>query len=161
VKEDFSSYLYHEVLNISVEESRRIMDEFYATEFFKGITPMTGSLLTTFSLKQKGYNLFLVTGRKYSLTQETNLWIEKYFPGIFSGIHFTNTYSGSGIKLKKSQVCKELNAKIIIEDDLMHITDCVSNDIQVMVYNHPWNQRDLPKNITRVSSWNEILERIK
>jgi hypothetical protein len=94
------------------------------------------------------------------LTQETNLWVEKYFPGIFSGIRFTNTYSGSGIKLKKSQVCKEFNAKIIIEDDLMHITDCASNGIQVIVYNHPWNREGLSENITRVSDWNEILEKI-
>jgi len=33
----------------------------------------------------------------------------------------------------------------------------LGNDIKVLVYDQPWNRKDLPENIVRVRNWEEIV----
>lgn len=159
-KEDFFSYQYPIILGVSEQETRCRIDSFYTSNYFKEIVPVSGSVETILSLKELGYNLFIVTGRKYSLVQETREWVSKNFEGIFSDIHHTNSYHPEGKKIKKSKVCLDFNAGIIVEDDMMHIKDCSSNGIKVLVYDNPWNREILPRGVMRVLNWNEILKNL-
>ncbi len=159
-KKDFFSYQYPMILGVSEQETRYRIDNFYMSDYFKEIIPVSGSVETISSLKELGYNFFIVTGRKYSLIQETREWVSKNFGGMFSDIHHTNSYHPEGERIKKSKVCLELNAQIIVEDDLMHIKDCSLNGIKVLAYDNPWNRDILPKGVVRVFNWNEILKKI-
>ncbi|PIR68966.1 hypothetical protein COX93_00075 [Candidatus Nomurabacteria bacterium CG_4_10_14_0_2_um_filter_30_12] len=159
-KENFFSYQYPMVLGVSEQETIYRIDSFYVSDYFKEIIPISGSIETISSLKKLGHNLFIVTGRKYSLVQETIEWVSKNFEGMFSDIYHTNSYHSEGEKIKKSKVCLDLNASIIIDDDLMHIKDCSLNGIKVLVYDNPWNREILPERAVRVFNWNEILKKL-
>jgi hypothetical protein len=158
-KEDFTSYSFHEVWGGTVNEETKKVSQFFDSNYFKEVIPVEGSQKAMDFLKKKGHNLFVVTGRIISLTEETIVWIEKYFPNIFLGICFGNTY-GSGIKIRKSVMCKRLNVRLIIEDDLMHVADCANADIPVLVYDNPWNQGILPRKAVRVFDWNHAINTI-
>lgn len=155
-KEDFVSYNFYEVWGGTPEETKRKILEFLESDYFKNIKPTEGSQDAMKFLKDKGHNLFNVTGRMYSLIEKTENDIQKYFPNIFSGICFANSY-GTGIKTKKSILCRKLNTRLIIEDDLLHINDCANAGIQVLVYDYPWNQGILPENATRFFNWKQAI----
>lgn len=155
-KKDFVSYNFHEVWGGTSEEATRKVSEFLGSDYFKKIKPVEGSQKAMESLKQRGHTLFVVTGRIHSLAEKTEDDIQEYFPNIFSGICFANTY-GTGIKTKKSILCRKLNTRLIIEDDLLHINDCANTGISVLVHDYQWNQGILPENATRFFDWKQAI----
>lgn len=157
-KSDFKSCNYADIWGGTRSDNVGKIREFFKSDYFRNIIPIAGSQEVLAILKEKGHNPFVVTGRENYFEQITHTFIEEYFSNIFSGIYHTNAYSEDLIRIKKSTVCKELNASIIIEDDLVHIIDCANSGIKVLVYDTPWNQGELPNGATRVSSWNQILE---
>ena len=159
-RENFTSYKFHEAWGGTVEEETRKVTRFFESNYFKEILPTEGSQYAMEFLKKKGHNLFVVTGRILLLTEETKIWIGRYFPHIFSGISFGNTYGSDGVKMKKSIMCRKLNVRLIIEDDLMHIADCANDGIPVLVYDKPWNQGILPEKAVRVFDWQQVINTI-
>jgi uncharacterized HAD superfamily protein len=155
-KEDFISYHFHEVWGGDREEEERKVNEFFNSDYFANIKPVLGAVEAMKYLKERGHALFVVTGRIPSLAQKTESDLIKYFPGIFSGVCFGNSYGVTGAKIPKSTLCRKLNCGIIIEDDMLHIRECAAAGISVLAFDYPWNQEPLPDNATRVFSWNEI-----
>jgi len=158
-KEDYFSYNFHEVWGGTREQATLKIAEFLESNYFKNIKPKEGAVEAMRFLKDKGHNLFVITGRQHFLTEKTESDIQIYFSGIFSGICFANTYGPdfSGVKIKKSILCRKVNSGIIIEDDLLHINDCASAGIRVIAQDNPWNQGTLPKNATRVFDWKKTI----
>jgi len=157
-KENFNSNNYVDIWGGTRNDNVIKIRQFFKSGYFEKIIPITGSQEVLKILRKNGHNPFLVTGRESHFEQITYAFIEKYFFDIFSGIYHTNAYSDNLVKINKSTICKELNASIIIEDDLIHIIDCANSGIKVLVYDTPWNQGALPDGTTRVFSWNQILE---
>ena len=49
----------------------------------------------------------------------------------------------------------------MVDDSLEHALDCSENGIKVLLFNQPWNQNgELPKSITRVYNWKEVLDNL-
>lgn len=159
-RENFFVYRFNEVWGGTLQEAINEMGEFYLSEYFEKITPMPDSERTLRLLHEDGHKLSVVTGREPFLSEKTEKCIEKYFPGIFSGIYFANTYGLTGTKMKKSEICIKNGVDLIIDDDLMHISDCVDAQIPVLVYGNPWNEIS-PKGSLRLKHWNEVLEIIR
>ena len=159
-KEDFTSYCFHQVWGGTVEEETKKVSQFFESNYFKEVVPTEGSQEAMNFLKKKGHNLFIVTGRVHTLTEETLMFIEKYFPNIFLGVSFANTYGTSGPRMKKSVMCRKLNVRLIIEDDPIHITDCTNFGIPVFVYDKPWNRGALPEKAIRVFDWKQMINEI-
>lgn len=154
-KKDFISYNFHEVWGGTPKEAARKISEFFESVYFKNLKPTEGSQNAMNYLKQRGNTLYVVTGRIHALAEKTESDIQKYFPEIFSGICFANTYGTNGVKEKKSVLCRKLNSKIIIEDDLLHVNDCAKSGISVLVHDYPWNQGVLLENATRFVDWKQ------
>lgn len=160
-KEQFFSCLYRQVWGGTKEEEQEILRNFCESKYFSEILPIKGSQRMMNVLKKNGHNLVVVTGRVYSLTKKTEDWVGKFFPNVFSDIYHTNSYGESGLRIKKSDMCKKLNMDLIIDDDFNHVVDCTNADIPVLVYSTPWNQNEFPKKALRLNEWNdEALELI-
>jgi 5'(3')-deoxyribonucleotidase len=157
-RSDFFSYHYEEVWGGSKDEAVQKVREFIKSEYFLNILPVPGACEALLYLKQLGYKLFIVTGREDYTKEITQAWIQKHFSGIFSGIYHTNAYVKGSRRIKKSLVCSQLEALIIIDDDMMHIRDCLESGIKVIVFDNPWNQGDFSSEINRVSKWAEVIE---
>lgn len=156
IKKDFHCYRYNEVLGISLEEAGKRVMEFYLSPFYDTIVPMPEAMITLYQLKNEGHELAIVTGRPSSVVRITRDWVEKNSPYLFSDIYHTNAYDLDGLKISKSHVCVNLGIKTIIDDDLMHVVDCASFGIKVLVPNRFWNQGVLPTNATRFHDWNKV-----
>lgn len=157
----FFSYHYEKVWGGSKDEAVEKVREFFKSDHFLNILPIHGAYETLLFLKNQGHEFFIVTGREDYTKDFTKAWVDKYFPDIFSGIYHTNAYVEGNSRIKKSLVCTQIEAELIIDDDMMHIMDCLESGIKVIVFDNPWNQGEFLGEINRVFGWGEIVKIIE
>lgn len=146
---------------ISISDAKRM---FFWFLFFsrKGwrIKPVKFSRAGIKKLKEKWYELYIVTARP-SLTifkRRTKHWVNKYFKWVFKWIKYSDYMMRN--QKKKSDICKQIGAEIIIEDNLDNAVECAKNWIKAYLIDKPWNQWFDPKihkGVTKVNSWKEIV----
>ena len=158
--EDFFSYKFWEVWGGTKEEAIQKVYDFHKTNYFKNIIPVKDSQESVKKLKENN-ELFVITSRQNDVIEETKKWIEKYFSNTFSNIYFTNHFSQNGDSTTKKEICGSLDIDILIEDSLEYNLECIKQNRKIFLLDYPWNKIDsLPKEITRVYSWKEIIEKI-
>ena len=134
--------------------------KFIESKYFDNIKPVLGAAEVLKKLKQK-HELIVVTGRPNSILEKTERWIENHFTEIFNGIYNTNLHFASDKGLTKGDICKEKKVDLLIDDYVEFGHECVANNIDVLLMDQPWNsQAKLPQGITRVKSWQDILDKI-
>lgn len=158
VKEDVLTFKLEDLFGIQEKEVLRRMDEYYEEEHVFGIETVPGSIEGVSTLLERGYELQIITARPPIYKQITVEWVEKHFPKKFNQIHFAfNPFNKNSERLTKAQICKQIGAKVLIDDNLVNALDCAANGITVYLMDAPWNKHtDLPENIIRVKSWDEI-----
>lgn len=94
-------------------------------------------------LKQD-HDLVVVTSRQHVIRDVTLEWIDRHFPDTFSAVYFGNHFAKEGVSKKKSEICAEIGAHILIDDNPTYAYDCASNGLQVLLYNwnmgYPWSE---------------------
>lgn len=154
---DVFSYKLWEVWGGSEEEARQKWHEFFETDHFMGICPIAGAFVALSVLKERGHELFAITARPHHIAKKTEDWLDEHFPAVFSGVRFANTHGLSGSKHKKSELCIELGIGVLVEDDPRHAIDCADNGVDVILFDYPWNQVELPERVQRVYSWDDAI----
>lgn len=115
--------------------------------------PVQGAIATIKKL-QTNHELYVITSRPKYLQNKTKKWIHKYFPNMFNNIYYADYL----MSVNKSEICKSLSAKTIIEDCLDYALDCANNEIHVFLVNRPWNSTyKNHKNIQRVEKISNIV----
>jgi len=158
VWKDFHTYKLWDTLDITPVETGIRVGKFFKDEGLN-IKLVKGSKEGIDKISRIA-RLHVVTGRNENNTILTKSWLDRYFPGKFSSIEFTSHYYKEK-PVRKSEICKKLKAKIIIEDDESHIIDCADNGITVIVLDRSWNHNIIHKKIIRVKSWESIVTEIK
>jgi 5'(3')-deoxyribonucleotidase len=158
--DDLPSYYLWNFLDVTRENMIQRVYDFHKTDYFKNIKPIKDAEESVKKLKENN-ELFIITSRQNAVIEETKQWIEKYFPNIFSEIYFTNNLSKNGESKTKKEICDLINADILIEDSLEYCLECMSPNRKIFLLDYSWNKNNnLPKEITRVYSWKEIMEKI-
>ena len=117
------SYVYRDIFDITEEESQKMVQEFYRSQAFTQLTPMKGARGAMYKLHRGADKLYMVPGRKDSVREETEAWIETYFPNIFDDVILTNSYTSH--EVKKSDICRALNIGLIIDDNKGICDQCI------------------------------------
>lgn len=158
---DITDYNLWNVWCCTREEAVRRVHEFYDSPDSERIAPVEGSQEGCLILGQS-YDLFSITSRPISWKVKTEQWVQRYFPSTFSGVYLINSFSLDGVKRKKSEVCLELEVKVIVEDSPHVARECYEAGIRVVLLNHPWNLRvELPREIVRVDNWEGIVREVR
>jgi uncharacterized HAD superfamily protein len=160
---DFVSYKFEEIWGGTREEAIKKVDQFFATDQLKEISPMAGSIKAIEALKELGHDLYIITGRSSNDIAQTERWIKYHFSNIFNGVHFANffTLDKNSIALKKIDICKDLGIELMIDDNLPTALECAAGGIKVFLFDQVWNVHEaLPAGITRVHSWDEIVKNL-
>jgi predicted amidohydrolase/5'(3')-deoxyribonucleotidase len=160
--DSFRSYDFHKIWGGTIADANVKMDEFFESTHFKdNMIPIPHALEALNELK-KDYDLHIVTARLNKLEDITRAWIGKHYPNIFHEIHFGNHYASSGKSRSKPEMCKAINAKLLIDDSLTYATQCIREGIKVILFgNYAWNQvpdTDFEKEAThlnRVHTFND------
>lgn len=110
-------------------------------------------------MKRHGFNLVVVTSRQLIIEQITREWLDRNFPkDTFSTIAFGNHYGKQGVETSKMELCRKLNARVLIDDSLDYVKEVAAAGMQALLFDldasYPWNRsEDLPDGVTRVTGW--------
>ena len=155
--EDFKDYDFHKTWGGTFQEAVDFVDKFWEMSEFINLKPFPESVKCVSELS-KTHELIIITNRPEVIKITTKKQIRSHFPNCFEFIHFTNQYNKSSEHhgFTKAQICSKLGADVIIEDCIEHVVDLPEN-IKGILLDRPWNQGNVPKNVTRVNTWDEIL----
>ncbi|KAL0909677.1 hypothetical protein M5K25_020565 [Dendrobium thyrsiflorum] len=160
---EYYVYEFYRIWNCSRAEANMRVHEFYNSLSFRiGIDPIPGSQavlrnLSTFC------DLSVVTSRQNVIKGNTIDWIEKHYPGMFKEIQFGNHFALNGKSRPKSEICRSLGARVLIDDNPIYALECAEAGIKVLLFNYhnsyPWCKDgyvDSHSLITKVYSWEEV-----
>jgi uncharacterized HAD superfamily protein len=162
-----SDYTEHwsKMWQIDVDNTNKRALEWYKSGF-------TGQLRANIEAKgvltslSKTYDIVITTSRHRSLKEETEDWVNKNYPGIFTGVHFAGIWDDHKtshdelIKATKAELCKSLGANYLIDDQPKHCLAAAEAGINTLLFgDYPWNERTgLIKGVRRAANWNEVKE---
>lgn len=130
-------------------------------EAFNQSTPLIeGAKEWLIKLKSAGYTIVAITGRSGSWRKATKDLVEKYFPGIFSWIHFGEYHS---IRARsKWEIAHEHRIDFAIDDNLTFAESLAEAGIPTYLLPRPWNKYQTLENtnIIRMNTWAEIVDDI-
>lgn len=162
VREEITNFHIDELWKCTFEEAVARIATFYETDLHWSAMPVAGAVSAIEKLREK-HTLIIVTAKPDTLRERTHEWLDRHFPGSFKEVHFTGHFHGNAdaIKRTKREVCDGIGVQLFIDDSFSNATDIVSADRPVLLLDSPWNQGDLPTNVTRVMDWEDILQNIE
>ncbi|KAL3642862.1 hypothetical protein CASFOL_013677 [Castilleja foliolosa] len=160
---EYHVYEFFKIWNCSRDEADIRVHEFFKTHYFKkGIHPLPGAQKALQNLSEI-YNLSIVTSRQHVIKDHTIEWIEKHYPGLFQEIHFGNHFALDGQSTPKSEICKSLGAKVLIDDNPRYATECAEIGMKVLLFDYensyPWCKSEHIHRhplVTKVHNWEEV-----
>jgi len=156
-RKHFKTFNLWETWGGTEEDAKQKVYDFFQSGYFRNIKPVENSQESINILSKKN-NLVIVTSRPDYIKEKTLSWIKENFQDCFLDVYFTSEWSNNG-KTRKTDICKKINTNFMIEDDLNKSIEIAKIGINVLLFDCPWNKSpNLPKNITRIYNWNEILQ---
>ena len=146
-------YYFAEALNWNKDNIREFFKQYYLEIIEKvKVKPLVAETID--KLKKKNNKIYIITARRKREENEieniTKKWLDK------NKIYYDELIFTSEDKRK---VCKENKIDIMIEDSPTNVKE-LSEIIKVFCYDNPYNRGIEGKNITRVYSWYDILNKI-
>ncbi|XP_061361570.1 uncharacterized protein LOC133305378 [Gastrolobium bilobum] len=164
---EYHVYEFCKIWNCSRDEADMRVHEFFKTPYFKlGIHPLPGAQ-TALEKLSRFCKLSVVTSRQNAIKDHTIEWIEKNYPGLFHEIHFGNHFALDGVSRPKSEICRSLNAKVLIDDNPRYAIECADVGIRVLLFDYensyPWCKNesvDQHPLVTKVKNWEEVEQQL-
>jgi hypothetical protein len=152
------NYVYREIFDIDEVESQKMVQGFYKSKDFMELTPITGSQLAMYKLRANAKKMYVVTGRQDTVREETELWIDHHFPGIFDDVILTNSYTPN--EVKKSTICRALNIGLIVDDNKSICDECIEAGTDAIHFVgdevYPWCE----ESEISVKGWKDFLDQM-
>lgn len=100
-------------------------------------------------MARDGHELHVVTGRQSYQKKETNRMLNKYFPGIFASVEYTNMHASGDyehLKRTKFEVFQKLGITTHVDDLFLHCKDAVraGAELAILYGETPWNKGEVP-----------------
>ncbi|KAH7574489.1 hypothetical protein ACOSQ2_008880 [Xanthoceras sorbifolium] len=164
---EYHVYEFFKIWNCSRDEADIRVHEFFKTPYFRtGIHPIPGAQKVLHKLS-RFCSLSVVTSRQNIIKDHTIEWIEKYFPGLFQEIHFGNHFALDGVSRPKSDICRSLGAKVLIDDNPRYAIECAEVGIKVLLFDYensyPWSKMESADQhplVTKVHNWEEVEQQL-
>ena len=82
----------------------------------------------------KRYDIMLITARDLAWEQVTLDWLTSHFGSVFTAVHFAGR-TKHGVKVpSKGQLCKELGAKLLIDDNTEHCQSALDQGVDAILF---------------------------
>ena len=102
------------------------------------------------------HSIIIITSRPSIFKEKTESWIKKHLENIPLDVYFSSDFSQQ-IGKTKSELCRELEVSVILEDSGEYALDCAKNGTKAILFDKPWNANFKHENIIRVNNWIEAL----
>jgi 5'(3')-deoxyribonucleotidase len=137
----------------------RRLHQIQLSEEFLAIAPRPDAIEVIPRLSER-FELHLVTARELPVLPVTTQMVERYFPGYITDIRHV------GADHSKGEVCQEIRASVMIDDNVRHLDDALKHGVEVTMCfgDYPWQleQHQVAEqlHIVRCRNWYEIEKRL-
>ncbi len=153
-REDVRSWDLSRMWNCTKEEEFVRVREWWASQdHFEA--PLVPGALTAVEILAMHHELHIITARQVETSTATKAWLARHFPSHFNEVHFvskSDTDTGS-----KVEACQQVGIDLMIDDSLSNACNLNAAGIQVLLFDAPWNQEEVPPSIVRVYNWEQAL----
>lgn len=158
--EDYSEH-WTEIWKMEREEVEKRAAEFHIHENTAEYA-VKEEAVTALETLSKTYDLYIVTARRASMVDNTIIWVDRHFPGVFKDIHFVPIWEPNNT-ISKADICKRIGANYIIDDLASHCNLAASNGIHAILFgDYAWNRNEeITEDVTRCKNWSEVLSYLK
>lgn len=158
--EDFHSYEFEDVLDISVPEVVERVHLFLGQEHrHRHVSPIEMAADSMHRLA-KNFEIHAVTARHPSYRDETKEYLDHYFGESIQDITLVGHAANMDVLKTKASVCKEIGAVALVDDSVAHLEKCLESDIGAVLFgDYPWNSGlQVPDGIIRCRNWEETVD---
>ena len=161
----FASYHFSPALGMSDAEASQLVQAFFASRHFRELAPLAGA--RDVLLKHaRSFRFVVVTSRSLDVADATRAWLDEHFAGVFALPPLFGCAYGSGPKRPKSELCREVGAVLLVDDQVAYCREAAENGVaRVALFGrYAWNalsdddEAALPPTCLRFSTWPEIDE---
>ena len=103
------------------------------------------------------YDVVLITSRSASMEHATRDWIETHFSGKLPELHFATSRFDRSRKTK-GQLCKELGASWLIDDNPEHCQTALDEGVAAILFGEYGWHHSHPEKVIKCTSWPAVLE---
>jgi 5'(3')-deoxyribonucleotidase len=138
------------------------IDAYLKTPFYAHAGPLPDAVGAIRRLS-KSWRLVIITARTPNYRGSTELFIERHFPGMFSGIFYSCDAHDPKKITPKHSLCQQVGAYALVDDSLRNLQTVADVGVHGVLFgNYPWNQRTpLPKRVTRCKDWGAVESHLK
>jgi uncharacterized protein len=158
-REDYSSYDFWKIWNISKEEAIRVVNEFHENYNVENILPQKDAQLAISQLT-KGEKVRIVTSRPKRYNHLIEAWFKIYLPNKQTEIYNAGDFEKNGNK-RKANICLDLGVNVLLDDSGETALECASYGVSTILFDKPWNKNYDHGNVKRVKSWIHALREIE
>lgn len=160
---DYWVYEFAKIWHCSQDQSNHIVHEFFESDHFNDGIPIIPGAFETLARLQGSCDLVVVTSRQHVIQDLTLEWLDRHYAGLFAEVYFGNHFALQGASRKKSDICKTIDAHVLIDDNVGYAMDCADAGINVLLYDwedsYPWSK--LPEGFSHpriqvVRNWQEV-----
>lgn len=111
------------------------------------------------ALARDGHRLVVVTGRLLAHQNHTQRLLHNAgIAGLFEDLVHRD---GEAAVEHKPRVVRERRLDLLIEDELHVAAATARVPVPVLLFDRPWNRGEIPQGVTRVRSWDDVLQRVQ
>ena len=135
--EEVTKYEFWSAWGTSKEEAINIVDEYHEEHKIEELPPLDDAVKSINSLAE-GNSLFVITARPSRFKSKTEDWIMHHIKTKIKVMDAGDFHKDG--RASKSEICKELQIPIILEDAPDTALDCADENIKVVLFDQPWNR---------------------
>ena len=155
---DRRSDFLEEVIGITEAQMLDKIDAYIQTRHYVDAGPVPGAV-TAIKELSKTYRLVIVTARTVNYRGTTEIFIEKYFPNVFSDILYSLRVDRPTEFIPKKELCRQVNAFALIDDSVRNLLPVVDAGMTGILFgDFAWHrQHILPERVIRCTSWEDVV----
>jgi len=154
---DYVGY-FERIWQVSKEEADHWYNSFIHSGGLVVTEPLEGSLETITHLKER-FDLVILSARHEDQVEMTHKWLLKHFPNVFSDVRFISGWY-HGRKISKGEVCLEIGASYLIDDNVEHCMGAQENGVTALLFGeYGWSKENpVARKLHRVYDWKQVRE---
>lgn len=141
---------------ITDKEQQKVLVDSWISQHGKA-EPVKGAIDALKKLSQS-YKIILITARDPKIRTDTEIWLKEHFDGLYDDLHVIGNFKVVDKPKSKGEVCKEIGASWLIDDNPEHCLSALEHGIETVLFgNYGWHF-DAPEHLTRCKDWAAVLE---
>jgi hypothetical protein len=163
---DVRAYNLSELFGVDGADIADAYCEFDKRGVFSKLPVFYGAVKGLKALRKRGWETYVVTSRPEYMREQTQKYLDRYFDGLIRELYLAEHPSDlkSGDRLSKAEIVKNIGAGVLIDDCLQHILEAHQRGVLGLLFDYrrmySWNKGNLPLEVKRVCSWEEIINQI-